>query len=136
QAGYDPARYAGLIGVFGGTNLNTYLLRMAGDPQVQYRISETPILENDKDALTLNASYRLNLRGPSVAVQTFCSTSLVAVHMACQGLLTYECDIALAGGAAISRPTGQGYLYQEGGIVSPDGRVRTFDANANGSVMS
>ena len=80
-------------------------------------------------------SYKLNLRGPSVAVQTFCSTSLVAVHLACQSLLTYECDLALAGGVAISVPHGTGYLYQEGSIFSPDGRCRAFDAKAQGSVM-
>ena len=90
---------------------------------------------NDRDLLASTVSYKLNLRGPSFAVQTFCSTSLVAVHLACQSLLNYECDIALAGGVAIQLPQVSGYLYEEGGIVSPDGECRTFDANGRGSVM-
>jgi acyl transferase domain-containing protein/acyl carrier protein len=135
KAGYDPQRYAGLIGVFGGTNLNTYLLRLAGDPQVQDLISETTVLENDKDALTLNVSYRLNLRGPSVAVQTFCSTSLVAVHMACRALRAGDCDLALAGGVSVRVPVKAGYLYQEGDQVSHDGHCRTFDSAADGTMF-
>src|SRR6185312_1829676 len=74
-------------------------------------------------------------KGPSLTVQTFCSTSLVAVHLACQSLLNYECDLALAGGVAISVPHLTGYVYKEGGIVSPDGECRTFDASAQGSVL-
>src|SRR5438046_6991170 len=90
---------------------------------------------NERDSLASTVSYRLNLKGPSFTVQTFCSTSLVAVHLACQSLLNYECDLALAGGSAISVPHMTGYVYKEGGIVSPDGECRTFDAHAQGSIM-
>src|SRR5262249_57381741 len=124
-----------LIGVFGGTNVNSYLMRLAGDEGVQDLISDTTSLENDKDALTLNVSYRLNLRGPSVAVQTFCSTSLVAVHLACRSLRNGECDMALAGGVRIVVPDHQGYLYEVGGLAPSDGHTRSFDAAANGSVL-
>jgi acyl transferase domain-containing protein len=82
----------------------------------------------------LQVSYKLNLKGPSVAVQTACSTSLVAVTLACQSLLSYQCDMALAGGVAISLPQRKGYLYQSGGIGSPDGHCRAFDADARGTV--
>src|SRR5438046_150861 len=89
---------------------------------------------NERDSLASTVSYKLNLKGPSFAIQTFCSTSLVAVHLACQSLLNFECDTALAGGVAISLPQGVGYLYQPGGIASPDGHCRTFDARAQGSI--
>ena len=79
-------------------------------------------------------SYKLNLKGPSVNVNTACSTSLVAVHIACQSLLDYHCDMALAGGVGIQVPQKQGYLYQDGGIASPDGHCRAFDARAQGTV--
>src|SRR5215210_6256042 len=76
----------------------------------------------------------MNLRGPSVGVQTACSTSLVAVHLACQSLLNGECDMALAGGVTVSVPQQRGYLYQEGGILSSDGHCRAYDAAASGTV--
>lgn len=133
-AGYDAQRYKGLIGVFAGSNLSTYLLNLARDPEIVMTIREITILENDKDALATNVAYRLNLRGPSVAVQTFCSTALVAVHLACRSLLGGECDMALAGGVSVRVPVRAGYLYQEDGLSSPDGHCRSFDANANGSV--
>src|SRR5262249_37326650 len=90
---------------------------------------------NDKDHIAMGVSYKLNLRGPSICVQSACSSSLVAVHMACRSLLTYECDIALAGGVSIGVPFKNGYLYQEGGIASSDGHCRTFDAGANGTIL-
>src|SRR5207247_9603867 len=83
--------------------------------------------------LPTRASYKLNLRGPSVNIQTACSTSLVAVCVACQNLLNYECDLALAGAVSIGFPQKRGYLYQEGGIASPDGHCRAFDAKAAGT---
>jgi acyl transferase domain-containing protein len=83
--------------------------------------------------VTTRAAYKLNLRGPAVTIQTTCSTSLVAVHMACQSLLNNECDMALAGGVSVRVPQKVGYLYQEGGITSPDGHCRAFDANAQGT---
>ena len=89
------------------------------------------LLGNDKDFLATRVSYKLNLKGPSVAVQTACSTSLVAVHLACQSLLDYEADMAVAGGVSIEVPQEGGYYFQEGGILSPDGHCRTFDAKAS-----
>ena len=87
---------------------------------------------HDKDFVATRVSYKLNLRGPSVAVQTACSTSLVPVQVACQSLLAYQCDMALAGGVGIRVPQATGYLYQEGGISSPDGHCRAFDAEVRG----
>ena len=137
HAAYDPETYDGLIGIFGGSGFCTYLLNnLFTHPELVESANKLVVAAgNERDSLTSTVSYKLNLRGPSVAVQTFCSTSLVAVHLACQNLLNYECDIALAGGVAITVPQEQGYLYEEGGILSPDGVCRTFDANANGSVM-
>ena len=89
---------------------------------------------NDKDYLSTRVSYKLNLKGPSVTIQTACSTSLVAIVQACQSLLSYQCDIALAGGVSLSIPQKTGYLYQEGMILSPDGHCRAFDAKAQGTV--
>ncbi len=136
RAGYDPATYPGAIGVFAGSNLSTYLLGMHADPQVRGAVNMLQaILGNDKDSLTTTVSYKLNLRGPSVAVQTFCSTSLVAVHMACRSLRGGECDMALAGGVRIVTPDRQGYLYEQGGMAPADGHTRSFDARADGSVL-
>ncbi len=85
--------------------------------------------------MTTRVSYKLNLKGPSYAVQTFCSTSLVAVHLACQSLRAGECDMALAGGVSVRVPTTMGYLYEEGGMESPDGHCRSFDAQARGTLF-
>ncbi|HVU67020.1 MAG TPA: type I polyketide synthase, partial [Ktedonobacteraceae bacterium] len=137
DAGYNPETYAGLIGVFSGSALSTYLLNnIYYNNELVDTVGKVQIsIGNDRDSLSSTVSYKLNLRGPSFAVQTFCSTSLVAVHLACQSLLNYECDMALAGGVAIQFPQVSGYLYEEGGIVSPDGVCRTFDGQARGSVM-
>ncbi len=134
-AAYDTQRYPGLVGVFAGTNFNYYLSRLSTDPEVVAQLSEAITLENDKDALTTNVSYKLNLRGPSFAVQTYCSTSLVATHLACRSLRAGECDLALAGGVSVRVPVRAGYLYQEGDQVSPDGHVRTFDADGAGATF-
>src|SRR5437016_14624395 len=91
-------------------------------------------LANDKDFLTTRISYKLNLAGPSIVVQTACSTSLVAIHLACQALIAGECDMALAGGVTIRLPQKIGHLFQEGGITSPDGHCRAFSADARGCV--
>jgi acyl transferase domain-containing protein len=135
SAGYDPLRARGAIGVYAGAALNSYLLQNLAEIR---RLSQSvghfqAFILNDKDFLTTQTAYRLNLRGPSVCVQSACSTSLVAVHLACQSLLNGECDLALAGGAAVSVAQG-GYLYAEGGILSPDGHCRAFDARAGGTV--
>jgi len=137
DAAYVPEICAGLIGVFAGSAFSSYMSQhIYTNPEVVNMVGRLQIdLGNDRDSLASAVSYKLNLRGPSLAVQTFCSTSLVAVHLACQSLFTYECDIALAGGAVISLPQVAGYLYEEGGILSPDGECRTFDARGQGSIM-
>lgn len=136
HAGYDTGTYTGSIGVYAGTGLDTYLLFHLNP---QYRRQDIVgsyqmMIGNDKDFLSTRVSYKCNLKGPSVALQTACSTSLVAVHFACQSLLNGECDIALAGGVSILLPQKAGYLYQPGMILSPDGHCRAFDAAAQGTV--
>ena len=136
DAGYDPRRYPGKVGVFGGANLSTYLLQMAAAPeQVGMLHPLLAGLGNSSDALATRVSYKLNLRGPSVSVQTFCSTSGVAAHLACGSLQQGDCDMALAGGVRVAVPHRVGYLYEPGGIESPDGHIRTFDARAQGMVL-
>jgi len=135
-AGYDPDRYPGRIGVFAGVSTNTYLYNnvfpshASPDSTRQFHV----MLANDKDYLSTRVSYKLNLKGPSYTIQTACSTSLVAVHVACQSLLAGECDMALAGGVSVRVPQVTGYFHEEGMILSKDGRVRPFDAGANGTV--
>ena len=131
-AGYNPDIYNGAIGVYGGVGPSTYLLHAFADANFSQFMA---LIANDKDFLTTRVSYKLNLRGPSIDVQTACSTSLVAVHLACQGLLSGECDMALAGGVAIKVPHNAGYLYQDGHILSPDGHCRPFDAQAQGTLV-
>src|SRR5581483_11446502 len=137
SAAYAPETYKGLVGVFAGSGFCSYLLNnLYPNPDVMEMAGKLQLsVGNERDSLASSVSYKLNLKGPSIAVQTFCSTSLVAVHLGCQSLLNYECDIALAGGVAITIPQVTGYQYEDGGIVSPDGECRTFDANAQGSVM-
>jgi acyl transferase domain-containing protein len=133
DAGYDSATFAGRIGVYGGTGVSTYVRQLQSNPEFVGLVGAYQIaLGNDKDFLTTHVSYKLNLRGPSVVVQSACSTSLVAVHIACQSLLDHQCDIALAGGVNIKTPQTMGYFYQEDGIFSPDGHCRPFDAKARG----
>ncbi|MBW4617792.1 MAG: SDR family NAD(P)-dependent oxidoreductase [Cyanosarcina radialis HA8281-LM2] len=136
DAGYDSQTYKDKIGVYAGVGWNGYLLfNVAPDRQfLESAIGYQTLLGNDKDFLTTRVSYQLNLKGPSIDVQTACSTSLVAVSMACQSLLAYQCDLALAGGITVSAIPKTGYLYQEGGILSPDGHCRAFDAEAKGTV--
>ncbi|MFE4108627.1 type I polyketide synthase [Almyronema epifaneia] len=137
DAGYDSQRYEGLIGVYGGARLSSYLLTNLlpnRDRLLQSVTANQILLGNDPGNLTTRVSYKLNLEGPSCTVETACSTSLVAVHLACQSLLNGECDMALAGGVGISSQQKSGYLYQEGDILSPDGHCRAFDAQAQGTV--
>ncbi|SIM62595.1 type I polyketide synthase [Micromonospora cremea] len=135
DAGYDPTRYDGAIGVYAGTGGNTYLhrnvlrnQRVGGNPHGAVSIATG----NSPNYVATNVSYRLDLRGPSLTVHTACSTSLVAFHLACEALRNGECDMALAGGVNIELPH-VGYLGMEG-FTSPDGRCRPFDAAANGTV--
>ena len=136
SAGVDPARFAGSIGVFAGTGLNTYLLyNLAANPAAVAAVGVfSAAIASDKDALTQRLAYLLNLRGPAVTVQSACSTSLVAVQLACQSLQAYQCDLALAGGVTVKTPHRAGYFYTEGGVSSPDGHCRSFDASAHGTV--
>jgi acyl transferase domain-containing protein/acyl-CoA synthetase (AMP-forming)/AMP-acid ligase II/aryl carrier-like protein len=151
DAGYDPFAYAadgGAIALYAGASMNSYLLNHVYPNR--HRLDANDSLDvvtlsamggfqmaiaNDKDYLTTRVSYKLNLTGPSVNVQTACSTSLVAVHLACQSLLRGECDLALAGGVSVETPQRAGHLYQEGMILSPDGHCRAFDAQARGTIF-
>ena len=137
SAGYDPDIYKGLIGVFAGMGQNSYFLNNLREaPNQMQNIDGLEILiANNRDYLPTRTSYLLNLTGPSVNVQTACSTSLVATHLACQSLLNGECDMALVGGSSIRVPQDRGYPYQEGKILSADGQCRTFDASATGTVF-
>ncbi len=134
HAGYDPDRYPGAIGVYAGLSLNMYLFNnLVPNPEVANAAGAYQLmLANDKDFIATRVAYKLNLRGPAVNVQTACSTSLVAVQMACQSLLSYQCDMALAGGVSVGSPRKAGHLYQPGMIMSPDGHCRAFDARAQG----
>jgi amino acid adenylation domain-containing protein len=135
RAGYNPDVYPGRIGVYAGASANTYLLNAASRPDVMASAGGLQMLiGSGSDFLPTRVSYKLNLRGPSVNVQTACSTSLVAVHQACQSLRNGECDIALAGGVSVGAPVVRGYLFTEGGIGAPDGHCRAFDAQARGTV--
>jgi FkbM family methyltransferase len=136
NAGYDSEQYDGEIGTYAGVGWNSYLLvNIASNRHLlNSEIGHQTLLGNEKDHLTTRTSYKLNLTGPSITVQTGCSTSLVAIHLACQGLLSYHCDMALAGGITINVLQNAGYLYQAGGILSPDGHCRAFDAKARGTV--
>ncbi len=138
DAGYDPLAYTGPVGVFAGMANNSYFPAVIA-PR---RAGESPaaalqtMLGNEKDYLATRTSYKLNLRGPSLNIQTACSTSLVAAAQAYQALQGYQCDMAIAGGISITSPQKRGYLYHEGAIVSPDGHCRAFDAQAGGTVFS
>lgn len=135
DAGYasdDP----GIIGVYASSSMSRYMRNLWFNPEVLKSSDGLQLLTgNDKDHVAMRLSYKLNLKGPSICVQSACSSSLVAVHLACRSLLTYECDMALAGGVSIGVPFKNGYVYQEGGIASPDGHCRAFDAKANGTIL-
>ena len=136
DAGYDPGQFAGPIGVFGGCELSSYLYHLHQNlDALKYIDGMQLMVTNDKDHLCTQVSYRLNLRGPSVVVQTTCSTSLVAVSLACESLQHRRCDMALAGGVTVRVPQRGGYYYVAGSILSPDGHCRPFDANAQGTIV-
>jgi phthiocerol/phenolphthiocerol synthesis type-I polyketide synthase E len=136
HAGYDSSKYDEPIGIFAGKSMDYYLL-LNVYPRIRKEISAGSLqaaIGNDKDSLSTTISYRLNLTGPGISVQTSSSTSLVSVCVAAQSLLTYQCDIALAGGITAGPPIKSGYLYQEGSIWDPEGHCRAFDARAKGFV--
>ena len=136
RAGYDAEAFPGAVGVFAGAGMNTYFLNnVLAHPELFRTVAPFQILIGAaKDYLAPRVSYKLNLKGPSVSVQTACSTSLVAVHLGCQSLQDYQSDLALAGGVSIRVPQKSGYRYTEGGIYSPDGHCRAFDHRAGGTV--
>ncbi|MDN0197606.1 type I polyketide synthase [Streptomyces sp. S.PNR 29] len=136
SAGCDPERYDGSVGVFAGAGHNTYQLHnIATQPDAGELLSEKQVvIGNRSDFLSTRISYKLGLQGPSVNIQSACSTSLVAVAEACQSLLAYQCDMALAGGVAVDDTRRGGYVYRPDGMLSPDGYCRTFDARAQGTV--
>lgn len=135
DAGYGAVQWRPTIGVFAGANLSSYMLFNLEEMFMQAVNDFQIVVGNDKDALTTVTSYRMNLTGPSFGVQTFCSTSLVAVHLAMQSLRSGDCEMALAGGVSIRIPTVSGHQYVPGGMGSSDGHVRVFDADASGSMF-
>src|SRR5450432_4674324 len=138
RAGYAPNQMRGSVGVFAGVTFNTYYLHaLHPRPELIDLVGpELVMYGNEKDYLTTRVAYKLGLKGPALNVSTACSTSLVAVGQACQSLLTYQCDVALAGGVSVRVPQQRGYYYDEGNIGSPDGHTRTFDAQAAGTAFS
>lgn len=138
NAGYTPESYPGTIGIYTGAAPSTYLLSNLfpylafNDPNLLFLI----MISNNENYLATRIAYKLNLRGPCVSIQTACSTSLVAIHMACRTLQTYDADMMLAGGVSIKVPQNTGYIYQEGSVVSPDGKCRAFDEEANGTIFT
>lgn len=137
SSGYDPKRLQGTVGVYVGSSESTYLRsNLTKNREVVSTVSQFELaILNGQDFLPTRISYKLGLQGPSIAVQTGCSSSLVAIHLACQSLLTDDCDFALAGGVSVQVPQNQTHPYQEGGIHSPNGKCRPFDVNANGTVF-
>ncbi|GGR90342.1 hypothetical protein GCM10010252_31460 [Streptomyces aureoverticillatus] len=136
-AGYAPGSFSGRIGVYGGAGINTYLDRNVKPNSDAYQLlgGLTSNLANISDYVATGVSYRLGLEGPSLTCLTACSTSLVALHLACQALRAGECEMALAGGVEYFFPEITGYMYSEGGMYSPDGHCRAFDAKARGTIF-
>ncbi len=135
RAGYDAERVEVPVGVFGGGTMNHYLMHaIQSDPSLMARAGGLQGGILNHNFIATWTSYKLGLRGPSLNLQTACSTSLVAVHLAVQSLLAGECGMALAGGASVQIPQKRGYTWEEGGILSPDGHCRAFDAEAGGTV--
>jgi acyl transferase domain-containing protein len=134
DAGCDPERTTGKIGVYAGTSPNLeWITRFAGKLDGAEQFSS--MLLNDREFFSTQLAYKLNLHGPSITMQTACSTSLVNIGAACQALQSGACDAALAGGVTVSTPLRSGYVYQDGMIQSPDGHCRPFDHDAGGTVF-
>ncbi|MGB0521894.1 MAG: amino acid adenylation domain-containing protein [Flammeovirgaceae bacterium] len=136
SAGYAPTNLQKPTGVYVGSSINSYMIHHIDrfKELIPELGSHQLIIANDKDHLATHIAYKLNLEGPAVTVQTACSTSLAAVHMACQSLKTGDSELAIAGGVSVRIPHHAGYIYQKGGILSPDGHCRSFDAAAQGTV--
>jgi acyl transferase domain-containing protein len=136
DAGYAPDGCRFPVGVFAGQSYPFYLLFNVHPSRPLESADQAfqALSSNDKDFLATRVAYKLNLKGPAVSVQAACSTSLVAVHLACQSLISGDCDLALAGGVGIRTLGKTGYLYEEGGVLSRDGHCRAFDSDASGTV--
>lgn len=137
NAGHDPARFDGRIGTYAGVGLSSYLLQnIYGRQDLLTDMGFINLLlGNDKSYAATRLAYQLNLQGPAIGVDTACSTSLVAIHLAAKALVSFECDMALAGGSRIALPQHQGYHAEEGSILSPSGHCRAFDHHADGTVF-
>ena len=134
DAGYDPTGSGKDVGVFAGSGANSYRKQNL-DPNMGTGAMLQIMVGNDKDFLATRVAYKLNLTGPAVVVQSACSTSLVATQMAFESLRRGECSMALVGGVSISFPQNTGYIFEQGMILSPDGRCRAFDARAAGTAI-
>ncbi|MEM6613080.1 MAG: polyketide synthase, partial [Cyanobacteria bacterium P01_C01_bin.72] len=132
NAGYDSTKSDSRMGIYAGASLNQYLSFDLNRDRIGSGEAYQKLIGNDKSFLATRVSYKLNLTGPSITVQTACSTSLVATTLAYQSLQNYQCDLALAGGVSISLPEKSGYFYEPGGPLSPDGHCYAFDARAQG----
>ena len=138
DAAYDPAQFAGLIGVYAGMGNNTYFTRnVIGHPELIEQVGDFAVMTaNEKDYIATRLAFEFDLRGPALSIHTACSTSLVAIAQAFKALRDGECDMALAGGIALTVPFNSGIAYNEGGMYSPDGSTRTFDAQGRGTSFS
>ena len=138
NAGYIPQQYDGIIGLYAGAYANTYLYYnvLPSMHDDNFLNSIEILVLNEKDHIATQTAYRMNLTGPVVNIQSSCSSSLAAVHLACQGLLDYSCDMAIAGAATVGVSESGGYLYQDIGLLSKDGHVRPFDKDATGTIYS
>jgi phthiocerol/phenolphthiocerol synthesis type-I polyketide synthase E len=136
DANCNPKQFQGRIGVFGCAGASSYLINnLLPRRELRQQVGEYRLLlANDKDFLATRVAYKFDLTGPAYTIQSGCSSSLLAVHVACQSILNGECDLALAGGVAISLPQKNGYLFQPEMISSPDGHCRPFDERAQGTV--
>jgi acyl transferase domain-containing protein/surfactin synthase thioesterase subunit len=136
DAGYDPLGAKGTVGVYAGAGglVSSYMVRLC-HPELRGQTGDLGHLGNDRDFLCSRVSFKLNLTGPSVNVQSACSTSLLALHLACRALLDGEADMALAGASVVRVPHLRGYLAEPGNIYSADGHCRAFDARASGTLF-
>ncbi len=138
DAAHDPSRFEGLIGVYAGMGNNTYFTRnVIGHPELIEQVGDFQVMTgNEKDYIATRLAFEFDLRGPALSIHTACSTSLVAIAQASKALRNGECDMALAGGIAITSPINSGITYNEGGMYSPDGSTRAFDAEGKGTSFS
>lgn len=137
HSGYVPEKISGSVGVFGGCGMSHYFFKnILANQKTNLNSNDLQkFLASEKDFLATRVSYKLNLTGPSLTIQTACSTSLVAIQLACQHLLNYQCDMALAGGVSLQLPRNQGYIYKQGDVRSPQGKVKAFDDEADGTIF-